>query len=196
MAPATPRPKAARLGLRHAAERAPRGPTIRARIAKLRLGGRHGGPAKAYGARQAPRLWFCLALTRPDTRPCYTQSRPTSGPRSAGPPEAGPRRLPPSPPDHPAARFIAYNRLLCPGGLPRRHAPCSPDPPRPGASRAPACRHPPCRPPRTPQLRNQARKNAEKAGTNRAAAGPAAKSSESSCVYLPAPLKIAPRINQ
>ena len=33
--------------------------------------------------------------------------------------------LPPSPPDHPAARFIVSHGLLCPGGLRRCHATCS-----------------------------------------------------------------------
>ena len=39
----------------------------------------------------------------------YAQSRPSTAPHKWGPPVPGPRRLPPTPPNHPAARFIEHN---------------------------------------------------------------------------------------
>jgi hypothetical protein len=59
------------------------------------------------------------------TRPCYTQSRPTTGTRKQDPRKWGPRRFPPKrPPNHPAARFIEYNGVLWPQRLLHCHAAC------------------------------------------------------------------------
>jgi len=52
------------------------------------------------------RVWAFALLSPPSHKSSYIQCRPSPGSRFAGPPGPGPRRLPPTPPNHPAARFI------------------------------------------------------------------------------------------
>ena len=81
------------------------------------------------------RGWASALLSRSRHKSYYTQSRPITGTRFAGPPVMG---SPPSPrAARPTARFIEYNSVLCPDRLLHCHAHCYPGPRiRPGSARA------------------------------------------------------------
>ncbi len=128
MAPATPRPRAARLGLCLWRSTRPRA-----------RHDRRGVDASARATVLTGRLRACASAHAPT--PLRVRSLPPAFPTrpSGGPVHCISRALV-------SRRAAALSRDLLP------------DPPRPGASRAPACRHPPRPPPRTPRLRNQARR--------------------------------------
>ena len=93
--------------------------------------------------------WPCSALS--NTRAVMSSCLPIAGTRCAGPPATGPRRLPPAPPSHPAARFTKHNRALCSKGSLACHAHCCADPRARSAQCArQASRHPSRHPPATP----------------------------------------------
>ena len=81
-----------------------------------------GGKRISYGARAcAPglvRFPPSPCLPRPDTRSVMLNAAPTPAPALQDPRSWGPRRLPPTPPSHPAARSIEYNRHCVQPGQP------------------------------------------------------------------------------
>ena len=87
------------------------------------------GSRTSYGARAcAPGLVRepSPCLPWPDTMTVMLNAAPTPAPASQDPRSWGPRRLPPTPPSHPAARSIEYNRHCVQPG----QASCMPVPPR------------------------------------------------------------------
>ena len=115
-----------------------------------------------------------FALRGPSShKSCYTQSRPWHRhPLTQDPRMPGPRRLPPTPPNHPAARFIEYNSVLWPDRLLHCHGACEgrlqrPHPrarwgSRPKTTRtAPARRHPSFHPKHSAGIGNKVRRGSK-----------------------------------